>query len=52
LIALSGYGQIRDKDKAARSGFDAHLTKPVSPGELVRTIESVIANHGIRSIPG
>jgi signal transduction histidine kinase/CheY-like chemotaxis protein len=42
LIALSGYGQVRDKDEAARSGFNAHLTKPVNPEDLVRTIESVI----------
>jgi len=42
LIALSGYGQVRDKEEAARSGFNAHLTKPVSPDDLVRTIESVI----------
>lgn len=42
LIALTGYGQIRDKEMAALAGFDAHLIKPVDPDELVRTIEGVL----------
>ncbi|WP_372826659.1 ATP-binding protein [Polaromonas sp.] len=42
LIALTGYGQIRDKEAAALSGFDAHLVKPVDPDELVATIEGVL----------
>lgn len=46
LIALSGYGQARDKAEALKSGFDAHLTKPVQQDELVRAIESVIAMRG------
>jgi CheY-like chemotaxis protein len=28
LVALTGFGQEQDKEKAARAGFDAHLTKP------------------------
>lgn len=43
LIALTGYGQLRDKEAAALSGFDAHLVKPVDPDELVATIEGVLA---------
>jgi len=42
MIALTGYGQLRDKEAAALSGFDAHLVKPVDPDELVATIESVL----------
>ncbi len=41
LIALTGYGQSRDKEKAALAGFDAHLIKPVDTEQLVRTIEAV-----------
>jgi PAS domain S-box-containing protein len=33
-IALSGYGQPKDKRRALESGFDAHLVKPVEPGAL------------------
>jgi signal transduction histidine kinase/CheY-like chemotaxis protein len=29
LVALSGYGQPEDKERARRAGFDAHLTKPM-----------------------
>jgi CheY-like chemotaxis protein len=31
LIAVTGWGQKSDKDKAAASGFDHHFTKPVEP---------------------
>jgi PAS domain S-box-containing protein len=34
LIALTGYGQARDKERAQGSGFDAHLVKPVDFSEL------------------
>jgi CheY-like chemotaxis protein len=30
LVALTGYGQDRDKQRAKASGFDYHLVKPVS----------------------
>jgi CheY-like chemotaxis protein len=28
LVALTGYGQSEDKEKALEAGFDVHLTKP------------------------
>jgi signal transduction histidine kinase len=28
LVALTGFGQEQDKEKALREGFDAHITKP------------------------
>ncbi len=34
LIALTGYGQDGDKERAHKAGFDHHLTKPVDPGKL------------------
>jgi PAS domain S-box-containing protein len=34
LVALTGYGQAEDRQKALSAGFDAHLTKPVDPGRL------------------
>ncbi len=40
LIAVTGYGQESDKDKARQSGFDHHLTKPVRIAE----IESLLSN--------
>jgi PAS domain S-box-containing protein len=38
LIALSGWGQPRDRRLAAESGFDHHLVKPVEPAVLQRMI--------------
>ncbi len=34
LVALTGYGQNEDKEKARRAGFDHHLTKPVGLKEI------------------
>jgi signal transduction histidine kinase len=34
LIAVTGWGQKSDKEKAQRAGFDHHLTKPMDPTEL------------------
>jgi len=34
IVALTGWGQIQDKQKAAATGFDAHLTKPADPAKL------------------
>lgn len=38
IIALTGLGQQRDKDRALVAGFDAHLTKPVEPGTLKKLL--------------
>ncbi len=42
LIALSGYGQERDKQLARDAGFDRHLTKPVDPEVLQRVLASAL----------
>jgi len=41
LIALTGWGQEEDKQRALAAGFDHHLTKPVDLAELERLIRSV-----------
>jgi len=38
LIALSGYAQPEDKQRAAEAGFDAHLAKPARLEELTELI--------------
>lgn len=38
VIALTAYASLQDRDRALQAGFDRHLTKPVDPAELVRTI--------------
>ena len=44
LIALTGYGQTEDRDRAIEAGFDLHLVKPIAPQELVATISEQHAN--------
>jgi CheY-like chemotaxis protein len=34
LIAVSGYGQPVDRERAQAAGFDAHLVKPVDTDYL------------------
>ena len=38
LVALTGFGQEHDKEKAKRAGFDAHLTKPTDQAALTRML--------------
>jgi PAS domain S-box-containing protein len=39
MIAMTGWGQERDKAQAADAGFDAHMTKPIDPELLGRLLE-------------
>lgn len=34
LVALTGYGQLEDQQRAMDAGFDRHVTKPIDPAEL------------------
>ena len=38
LIAVSGYGESRDRQRARQAGFDHHLTKPADPVQLADLI--------------
>ncbi|MEN3275831.1 MAG: hypothetical protein V7631_1621 [Massilia sp.] len=38
LVALTGYGQRSDIERATEAGFDVHLTKPASLDDLQRAI--------------
>ena len=39
LIAATGWGQDDDRMRAFASGFDAHLTKPFDPAELISLLD-------------
>jgi signal transduction histidine kinase len=39
LIAITGYGQADDRQRARQAGFDAHLTKPLSPDRLAAAMD-------------
>ncbi|MCK6530214.1 ATP-binding protein [Myxococcota bacterium] len=38
LVAVSGYGQEEDRRRSREVGFDEHLTKPVDPADLERSL--------------
>jgi PAS domain S-box-containing protein len=42
LVALTGYGQPADREKARGVGFDAHLVKPVTPEQIMGTLDKVL----------
>jgi signal transduction histidine kinase len=41
LIAVTGYGQPEDRQRALEAGFDAHLVKPVDLKELERILNAL-----------
>jgi CheY-like chemotaxis protein len=41
VIALTGWGQERDRRMAEESGFDHYLVKPADPGQIVQLVESL-----------
>jgi CheY-like chemotaxis protein len=46
VVAVTGFGQLHDRQRALVDGFDAHLTKPVDP----RTLESLLAEVAVRRL--
>jgi CheY-like chemotaxis protein len=40
LIAVTGWGQESDRERAQDAGFDLHLTKPADPDEIRRALSS------------
>ncbi|WP_320472408.1 hybrid sensor histidine kinase/response regulator [Massilia sp. CFBP9012] len=40
-IALSGYGQPQDRERALAAGFDRYLVKPVAPAVLIELLAGV-----------
>jgi DNA-binding response OmpR family regulator len=41
IVAMTGYGQVDDKDASARAGFDEHLTKP-----LIQLLQKLLRQCG------
>jgi CheY-like chemotaxis protein len=39
LIAMTGYGQREDRERAIAAGFDYHFVKPTDPRVIQRAIE-------------
>jgi CheY-like chemotaxis protein len=41
LIAVTGYGQDRDREKAMAAGFAHHVVKPVNPERLLALLDQL-----------
>lgn len=42
LIAVTGYTEYDDRGRSLRAGFDAHLTKPINPSQLLDLVSRLI----------
>jgi signal transduction histidine kinase/CheY-like chemotaxis protein len=46
ILAMTAHAMDRDRERCLEAGMDAYVTKPVSPEELYRAIDDVLAKHG------
>jgi signal transduction histidine kinase/CheY-like chemotaxis protein len=49
LLALTGWGQEEDKEKARLAGFDRHLTKPVDPDLMDQILRTFVESRGAQA---
>ena len=42
LVALTGYGQLEDRQKSRLAGFDDRLVKPVEPAMLQHVLNAAV----------
>lgn len=45
LVALTGYGQDSDREKAAEAGFDRHLVKPARLEQIREILDEFAAEY-------
>lgn len=48
LIAVTGWGQEKDRSRTQQAGFDHHLVKPVDPQELMQLLGGLDVTHDNR----
>jgi signal transduction histidine kinase/ActR/RegA family two-component response regulator len=51
LVAVTGWGQDTDRQRARDAGFDAHFTKPAEPGMLLAVVHGDGGATGNMSLP-
>ncbi len=51
LVAVTGWGQPKDRDRTLQAGFDAHLVKPVDDRELFGVLERLIPRRSSKTAP-
>ena len=48
LVALTGYGQLEDREAALNAGFDHHVTKPAQLQDFQTALQLAAARSGIK----
>jgi len=41
LVAVTGYSMFDDRERSLKSGFNAHMTKPIDPRALLDLIDKL-----------
>jgi CheY-like chemotaxis protein len=49
LVALTGWGQEKDRERTKAAGFDMHFVKPVDPESIAHVVESVRSGRSAAS---
>ncbi|HEY5920775.1 MAG TPA: ATP-binding protein [Kofleriaceae bacterium] len=52
MVALTGYGQAMDRERAIAAGFDHHLVKPVDAGTIRGLLDAALAGSSGIPAPG
>jgi PAS domain S-box-containing protein len=50
LIALTGWGHEKDREHAKAVGFNAHLTKPADPDEIIALVKQLMQSDSPESV--
>jgi CheY-like chemotaxis protein len=45
-VAVTAFARVEDRERALRAGYQAHVTKPIEPGQLVATIGDLAVRGG------
>lgn len=51
MVAVTGWGQPEDKERASAAGFDHHLTKPVDPDRMEQLLVEFASGQGSGALP-
>ncbi|MBI2421313.1 MAG: response regulator [Candidatus Hydrogenedentes bacterium] len=46
IVAMTAHAMQRDRDRSLAAGMNAHLTKPIEPAELFRTLVACLGSKG------
>jgi CheY-like chemotaxis protein len=42
MVAVTGYSEYDDRGRSLQAGFNAHLTKPINPSQLLAVIGNLL----------